>query len=46
MSAPVVRHKWMMIREDQFGTPYVEMDPLDGTMVVALTANGEVLLQT
>src|SRR5690349_535857 len=46
MSRLVVQHKWMMIREDKFGTPFLEMTPPDGTMVVALTAKGEVLLQT
>jgi ADP-ribose diphosphatase len=45
MSRLVVQHKWMMIREDEFRTPFTDMTPPDGTMVVALNANDEVLLQ-
>jgi ADP-ribose diphosphatase len=46
MSRLVVQHKWMMIQEDEFGTPFLEMTPPDGTMVIALTADAEVLLQS
>ena len=45
MSRLVVQHKWMMICEDRHGTPFVDMSG-DGTMVVALNANAEVLLLT
>ena len=46
MSGIVYQHKWMMICEDQFGTPFVDMIPSDGTMVIALNGAGEVLLQS
>jgi 8-oxo-dGTP pyrophosphatase MutT (NUDIX family) len=40
----VFQHKWMMIREDRYGTPFVDMTPSDGTMVVALNARNEVVI--
>jgi ADP-ribose diphosphatase len=44
MSRLVVQHKWMMIHEDRYGTPFFDMAPSDGTMVVALNANADVVL--
>ena len=44
MSRLIYQHKWMMICEDQYETPFVDMTPSDGTMVVPLTASGDVLL--
>lgn len=44
MSRLVYQHKWMIIREDRHETPFFDMSPADGTMVVALTESGDVLL--
>jgi ADP-ribose diphosphatase len=44
MSRLIVQHKWMMIREDRHETPFLDMSPSDGTMVVALTDSGDFLL--
>jgi ADP-ribose diphosphatase len=46
MSRLVHQHKWTLIREDKHGTPFFDMTPADGTMVVALTAAGDIVLQT
>ena len=44
MSRLIYQHKWMSLHEDRYDTPFVDMTPSDGTMVVPLTASGDVLL--
>jgi ADP-ribose diphosphatase len=44
MNRLIYQHKWMMIREDRYGTPFLDMSPCDGTMVIALTESGDMLL--
>jgi ADP-ribose diphosphatase len=44
MSRVVYKHKWMMICEDKYETPYFDMSPCDGAMVVALTESGDLIL--
>jgi ADP-ribose pyrophosphatase YjhB (NUDIX family) len=43
MNRVIYQHKWMMIREDRYDTPFVDMLS-DGTMMVALTESGNMLL--
>lgn len=43
MSSIIYQHKWMMLCEGKYETPFVDMSS-DGAMVVATMENGDVLL--